>query len=103
MEKVDFTYKRGGRTKTVTSTQAKVLARAGLGTYQTRDMGHQPTITKPMQAETKAEVQLEPEDDGLEGLQKDELHALAKERGLTLHHMLGAEKVRAALREAAAQ
>jgi hypothetical protein len=114
MEKVDFTFRRGGRTKTVTSTQAKVLQRAGLGTYQTRDMAFQPLVTKPMQAasapvlpavlagdateQSGADVVA---DDGLGGLDKDQLHALAKERGVKVHHMAGADKVRAALREAA--
>ena len=114
MEKVDFTFRRGGRTKTVTATQAKVLQRAGLGTYQTRDMAFQLMVTKPMKAEPA--LAKEPEradvaddavetdaaiDDGLDALDKDELHALAKERGVKVHHMAGADKVRAALREAA--
>lgn len=107
MEKVDFTFKRGGRTKTVTSTQAKVLQRAGLGTYQTRDMAFQPMLTKPMQAAVVLEpvsVSQVPEapvvpDDGLAALDKDQLHALAKERGVRVHHLAGADRVRAALRE----
>lgn len=40
-------------------------------------------------------------DDGLDDLAVEELHALAKERGVKVHHKAGAEKVRAALREAA--
>lgn len=111
MEKVDFTFRRGGRTKTVTSTQAKVLQRAGLGTYQTRDMAFQPSVTKPMQAAPAPVAAPAPDlvtaqsdvvaDDGLEALDKDQLHALAKERGVKVHHLAGADKVRAALREAA--
>lgn len=103
MERVEFTYRRGGRTKLVTSTQAKVLQRAGLGTYQTRDMARQPMVTKPLQAQPVAETAIpaELEDDGLEALDKEQLHALAKERGVKVHHMVGADKVRAALREAA--
>ena len=97
MEKVDFTFKRGGRTKQVNERQAQLLQRAGVGTYQTRDMAFQPTLTKPMQA-APVPAGL---GDGLDAMEREELHALAKERGLTLHHMLGAEKVRAALREAA--
>lgn len=96
MEKVEFTFRRGGRTKVVTSTQAKVLQRAGLGTYQTRDMAFQPVVTKPMQA---APVTLA--GDGLDDMDKEQLHALAKERGVKVHHMAGADRVRAALREAA--
>lgn len=113
MEKVDFTFRRGGRTKTVTSTQAKVLQRAGLGTYQTRDMAFQPSVTKPMQAapdpvsspapdaDATMSAQSDVVDDGLEALDRDQLHALAKERGVRVHHLAGADKVRAALREAA--
>lgn len=111
MEKVDFTFRRGGRTKTVTSTQAKVLQRAGLGTYQTRDMAFQPSVTKPMQAAPAPVAVPAPDvvtaqsdaavDDGLEALEKDQLHTLAKERGVKVHHLAGADKVRAALREAA--
>lgn len=107
MERVDFTFKRGGRTKLVTAAQAKVLSRAGLGTYQTRDMARQPMLTKPMQAEQSPAVVLEPQasqeslpGDDLESMDKEHLHALAKERGVKVHHMAGADKVRAALREA---
>lgn len=95
MERLDFTFKRGGRTQRVTSAQAKVLQRAGLGSYQTRDMAFQPMVTKPMQAEPTPQLA----DDGLEAMDKDQLHALAKERGVKVHHMAGADKVRAALRD----
>lgn len=111
MEKVDFTFRRGGRSKVVTATQAKVLQRAGLGTYQTRDMAFQPSVTKPMQAAPAPIAAPDPDavteqtdvvvDDGLDGLDKDQLHTLAKDRGVKVHHMAGADKVRAALREAA--
>jgi hypothetical protein len=105
MDKVDFTFRRGGRTKVITSNQAKILQRAGLGTYQTRDMARQPMVTKPMQAEPSPQIvvseALSTEDDGLEALDKEQLHAIAKERGVKVHHMAGADKVRAALREAA--
>ena len=40
-------------------------------------------------------------DDGLDDLDASQLHALAKERGVTVHHKVGADKVREALREAA--
>lgn len=36
--------------------------------------------------------------DGLDKLDAEALHALAKERGVTVHHRAGADKVRAALR-----
>jgi hypothetical protein len=38
-------------------------------------------------------------DDGLDALDAEQLHALAKERGVVVHHRAGADKVRAALRE----
>lgn len=38
--------------------------------------------------------------DSLDSLTVEELHALAKERGVEVHHRAGAEKVKAALREA---
>ena len=37
-------------------------------------------------------------DDGLDNLGAEALHALAKERGVTVHHRAGADKVRSALR-----
>lgn len=37
-------------------------------------------------------------DDGLDNLDAEALHALAKERGVIVHHRAGADKVRAALR-----
>lgn len=42
-------------------------------------------------------------DDDLDGLDAEQLHALAKERGVKVHHAAGADKVREALREAAGQ
>lgn len=106
MERVDFTFKNG-HTRIMAKRQAELLGKAGYGTYQTRDMARQPMLTKPVQAEaiTRSDkaVEAEPqaEADGLDTLDKDELHALAKERGVKVHHMAGADKVRAALREAA--
>lgn len=38
--------------------------------------------------------------DGLDEMGADQLHVLAKERGLSVHHKAGAEKVREALRAA---
>jgi hypothetical protein len=103
MERVEFTLKRGGRKGLVPLTQARAMERAGLGTYQTRDMARQPMVTKPMQAAPVVGTTLaaEPETDGLEALDKEQLHAIAKERGVKVHHMAGADKVRTALREAA--
>jgi len=97
MEKVEFTFRRGGRMKVVTTNQAIVLKRAGLGTYETRDMARQPLVTKPLQAEPMSALE---QSDGLEAMDREQLHALAKERGIKVHHMAGADRVRAALREA---
>lgn len=41
-----------------------------------------------------------PVNDGLDELDAEQLHVLAKERGVKVHHKAGADKVRAALREA---
>jgi hypothetical protein len=105
MEKVEFTL-NDGRVRQIARPIAVVLSKKGRGTYQTRDMARQPVVTKPMQA--APDIELEPaaealiaEDDGLDGLDKDQLHALAKDRGVRVHHLAGADKVRAALREAA--
>lgn len=93
MQKVSFTFKRG-HVREITERQAKMLSRAGIGTYQTRDMADMPKVQKaPAIASTQPA-------DGLESMDKDELHALAKERGVKVHHAAGADKVRAALREA---
>ena len=97
MDRIPFTFTRGGRSQMVTPTQAKVLARARLGTYETRDMARQPLVTKPLQAEPVSALE---QSDGLETMDREQLHALAKERGIKVHHMAGADRVRAALREA---
>lgn len=104
MEKVDFKY-RSGRTKAISAKAAALLQRAGVGTYQTRDMAAQPMIMKPMQAQEPVQDQ-EPEEqqppgDGLDALDRDQLHELAKDRGIQVHHRAGADTVRAALRGAA--
>lgn len=41
-------------------------------------------------------------EDGLEGLEIEELRILAQERGVTVHHNAGADKIRQALRDAQA-
>ena len=50
-------------------------------------------------AEEKPKADLEPADE-FAGLTKEELHALAKERGVEVHHAAGAAKVAEALRAA---
>ena len=44
-----------------------------------------------------------PNPDGLDELEAEHLHALAKERGVRVHHAAGADKVRAALRAVAGE
>jgi hypothetical protein len=79
--KVEFKFK-SGRVVTTNEAQARVLKRLRKGDYLTRDMADQPTENK----------------DGLDELSREELHALAKERGVHVHHASGADKVREALR-----
>lgn len=55
---------------------------------------------KPADAEKPAKS-APPVGDDLDGLDAEQLHALAKERGVKVHHAAGADKVREALREAA--
>lgn len=61
--------------------------------YITRDMADQPNVLKIPDAVIPSS-----ENDGLDTMEKADLHALAKGRGVKVHHMAGAEKVRAALR-----
>lgn len=88
---------------------AKILKKLRKGDYQTRDMradlstGHATTETiYPNAVELQPVDQAAEQDgEGLDLLDADQLRALAKERGIEVHHRAGAEKVRAALREAA--
>lgn len=76
---------KNGRTMRTTEAIAKVLRNRRLvadAGYTTRDMASLPV------------------EENLDGMNAEELHALAKERGVTVHHRAGADKVRAALREA---
>jgi len=85
MNRVTFTFKKNGSQRIMHKLQAEVLQKHGLGEYMTRDMADQPMIQKT--------------GDGLDDLDRAQLHALAKERGVAVHHMAGADKVRAALRQ----
>lgn len=93
MHKVTFTYKNG-RERMLSARDAELLHRLGKGTYLTRDM---------VATRSAAVVVPDPEnkDVDLDALDGDALHALARERGVKVHHKAGADKVRAALREAA--
>jgi hypothetical protein len=95
MERVNFTF-NNGHVRAMAKRQAEILSKANLGTYQTRDMAEQTMLAKPMVAQQAAKT-----GDGLDDMDRAELHALAKERGVQVHHLAGADKVRAALREAA--
>ena len=106
MNKVAFTYKTG-RERMLSKHDAELLRRLGKGTYTTRDMvagrafpGASDTRTVE---DVGAYIKLENEKlqvDPLADLDADALHALAKERGVKVHHKTGADKVRAALRSA---
>lgn len=93
MQKVTFTYKNG-RERMLSARDAELLQRLGKGTYLTRDM----TAAHPLPVVTPV---ADDKDVDLDSLDGDALHALARERGVKVHHKAGADKVRAALREAA--
>lgn len=93
MQKVTFTYKNG-RERMLSARDAELLQRLGKGTYLTRDMAAARPLAVLVPVADNKQVDL----DSLDG---DALHALARERGVKVHHKAGADKVRAALREAA--
>lgn len=105
MQKVTFTYKNG-RERMLSARDAELLQRLGKGTYLTRDMtaatggfvAAGPVHVVGNQDITDSYPQ---KGDGLEGLDAEALRELARVRGVKVHHNAGAEKVRAALREAA--
>jgi hypothetical protein len=76
---------RNGRKFRTTEAVAKVLRNRML----VADTGYKTT-----------DANSAPKADNLDAMSTEELHALAKERGVTVHHLAGADKVRAALREA---
>lgn len=84
---------RNGKIIALHPKLAQVLIGKGIvkQAYLTRDMADQPKVIK------NPDIGI-PTSDDLDAMDKAKLHALAKERGLQLHHMLGADKVRAALR-----
>ena len=95
---------RKGKTIKVNAKVAEVLMRKGIvrEAYQTRDMVAAP-VESVRVVTAVSSPSIEGSADDMDSMDKEQLHALAKQRGLSLHHLLGAEKVRAALREAAAQ
>lgn len=89
MSIVRFTYKNGTQ-KNMTPREAQTLVALGRG-YLTRDMAKvpAPTPARPVVPVRKS----------MEVMDRDELHALAREMGVKVHHASGADKVRAAIAE----
>jgi hypothetical protein len=116
MERVNFKFKNG-HTRVMGEHQAKVLGKLGHGTYMTRDMvasrGDAFELTGVVLTDGDAEADMKgeprPDNQGrtswrekvdIDAMDKEQLQALAKERGVKVHHMAGAEKLRTALRDA---
>ena len=95
--KVTFTHKNG-RKQLMPERMARTLQKIGRGTYLTRDMAAAPVAVAPgvVPVAPPASVAVD-----LDSMDADALRALADERGVKVHHKAGAEKLRAALREAA--
>lgn len=92
---------RNGKILNVNARVAEVLMRKGIvrEAYQTRDMVAAPV--EPVRVVTAVSVpSVEVSADDIESMDKAQLHALAKERGVKVHHLAGADKVREALRAA---
>lgn len=98
MSKVTFRY-TNGRERAMDERSAKALSLMKRGTYMTRDMAAAPRLEAVIKPEPVRPSVVH--NGGLDALDADELHALAKERGVKVHHKAGAEKVRDALREPA--
>lgn len=101
---------RNGKVLKLNPKVADVLIKRGIAArYETHDMRADVTpayattaISEPVPAEPQAAAQdVVQSGDDLDLLDAEQLHALAKERGVSVHHRAGADKVRAALREAA--
>lgn len=78
MSQVIFTFK-DGRTRKVSQAESRLLQRLGKGSVAAPDAAAD-----------------------LEAMDGNQLRALAQERGIKVHHNAGADKLRAALREASA-
>lgn len=92
--KVKVIDSKTGREKEMAPRYASILNKIGRVTYMTRDMAAVPFAPAPRVGQPVPH-------DELDGLEAEELHALAKQRGVKVHHKAGAEKVRDALRESA--
>ncbi|WP_047711374.1 hypothetical protein [Pseudomonas lactis] len=85
--KVDFKHKTG-RVQVMSRRDAEILQRLGRGSYLTRDM----QAARPVQSQSTS--------DELDAMTPEQLHELAKKRGVEIHHRAGADKVKEALRKA---
>lgn len=90
-------YKSGGSVRRVADFVARRLIGRGLA-----EPADAPAAVEapeaPKAPEPKPEIPVADEGDGLDSLDAEALHALAKERGIAVHHRSGADRVRAALR-----
>lgn len=102
---------KNGRVKMLTPAQARAMVFIGKGRYLTRDMEDKPKLNKAFPGtsdqrtpeEVDAYIKSENaklKGDELEIMGVEELRALAKQRGVAVHHKAGPEKIRAALRVA---
>lgn len=84
---------KSGKEKTMDKRYADVLVKIGKHEYLTTNMPDFPIL----QAETKIQFVADEKSD-LDELDQSKLHSLAKQIGLKLHHLTGAEKVREAIK-----
>jgi thiamine monophosphate synthase len=87
---VQFRYSNG-RERAMNRREAEILRKLKRGTYQTAD------LVANVQYLTADVVHIEQK--SIDDMNKAELHALAKEMGIRVHHMAGADTVRAKIRE----
>lgn len=103
--KVTFKHSNG-REQVMTERFAKILQGLGRGTYQAEgeqvERAFHDTDDLRSIHDVGAEIKAENANlaNDLDDLDAEALHALAKERGVKVHHKAGADKVRKALREA---
>lgn len=91
-------YRATGGTRRVADFVAKRLVNRRIADYVEAE-APVPAPRKPDPVVQEVESQVEAQDE-LDALGEEELRALAKERGVKVHHKAGADKIRAALREA---
>ena len=91
-------YKTGAQ-RNVRDTAARHLIRAGIA-REVRISGSNTYQTRQMLAAEPQLLTITPNADGLDGLDIGQLRALAADRGVSVHARAGADKIRAALRDA---